>query len=164
MDQRTENWVKKYMEIWRAGYAALPENMKEEQAKATACNGMMIAADYKLLLAVDVFAGSAEHPVENGKTPAEKETKSAPTAEKPLDYRSLAQVQKDDQIAKELQSKAAYDPTLKKWNTCTCGNTDINKTSTTGRPYQGCGNCKLYLNGDGTIRPFKKPEAKQTRV
>ncbi len=50
LDEWAEEWVERYMTIWRKAYSLLPTGMKDEEAKAGAINGMMIGADRHGLL------------------------------------------------------------------------------------------------------------------
>ncbi len=50
-----------------------------------------------------------------------------------------------------------YDATDKRWNCCpTCGSTAINKTSKTGRAYQACYECKVFLEADGKVKEMRR--------
>jgi hypothetical protein len=161
MEKKSEAWIKNYVEVWSLGYSKLPESMKDESAKASAMNGMMIAADRKGLLSVEFDPRSAP-PAEKAQNPAPAADRgqSLGTPEQKAEMDRLAALHGKDPLAAELNAKAAYDPTEKRWHTCTCGNTDIENTSTGGRKYQACGTCKLYLNADGTVKPFKTAQTR----
>jgi hypothetical protein len=45
-----------------------------------------------------------------------------------------------------------YDPEGKRWARCMCGNEDINKVAQSGKEYQACSTCRLFLNPDGKTR------------
>lgn len=49
-----------------------------------------------------------------------------------------------------------YDAAAKRWKRCPCGNTQINYDSKNkpGTQYQACNKCKVYLNKDGTSKPY----------
>ena len=77
-----------------------------------------------------------------------------------------APVEYPNEKGKALEKAAGvepYDKAAKRWDACTCGNTDINKTSGAGRQYQACSKCKLFLNSDGLIKPFPR-DSGQRRV
>jgi hypothetical protein len=96
MDELTKEWIERYMAMWGEGFKALPGELKDDQARASACTGMMIAADYKGLLGTN---GSmkppqkplpakeepkpVEKPKEETKAPPEKPTAPATATEKP---------------------------------------------------------------------------------
>jgi hypothetical protein len=127
------------------------------------CATIMIACDKGTVYLPQDFESVIPDKVKEEMKLRDPTGSASPEQRKELE--KLAAIHNTDPIAKELEAKAAYDEKEKRWHSCTCGNEDINKTSAqTGRSYQACGKCKIYLNADGLIKPFKKPEAGQGRI
>ena len=160
MDSRADVWVKRYTEIWKAGYKELADAVPDPGLRATTCNGMLICADYKHLLEPEAAPAKPMRDPMNGlDTINPKEP--APAANAFLEEASKHAPA--DPVSAELTAAAAYDPAAKKWIVCpTCGTADIDHT-TGARPWQGCYTDKIFLQGDGTLKPFKR-DAGQKRV
>ena len=113
--------------------------------------------------------GDFDFPAETATgTPAKQEV-APPKEEKPAE---TAKTNVDFPIgktetAKELEKKAAYDPSIKGWHCCpTCGSTDIThqRSDNSGLTWQGCRKDKIFLNADGTIKPFPVQKTQQKRI
>ena len=82
---------------------------------------------------------------------------------------NTAPVDHPNEKGKELEKAAAdaiepYDEVAKKWICCpSCKSEDINKVSGDGRQWQGCSKDKIFLNADGTVKPYKR-DAGQKRI
>ena len=64
----------------------------------------------------------------------------------------------------EAAKPEPFDKAIKKWVCCpACGSEDINKVSGDGRQWQGCSKDKIFLNADGTVKPYKR-DAGQKRI
>lgn len=134
LDDKTAEWVKRYMGIWGAGYSLLPDGMKNEEAKAGAINGMMVGAAKSGLLGFG----------QEQAAPPKEPKPYKPPRQTPLTL---------DEIPKGTDGKPlpAYDRNKPGWNYCpNCGSKDIthDKTPPKKGKYQACWDCRLWLRPD----------------
>ena len=116
----------------------------------------------------------AEAPIGNGKTEEQiaqdvKERggdQASPEQKAELErlakMHNTAPVDHPNEKGKELEKAAAdaiepYDEVAKKWRCCpACKSEDINHVSGDKREWQGCNKDKIFLNADGTVKPYKR--------
>ena len=135
LDDKTAEWVKRYMGIWCMGYSLLPDGMKNEEAKAGAINGMMVGATKSGLLG---------HEAEAPQAPAKERMPQKPPRQTPL---GLDEVPK----GKDGKPLPAYDRNKPGWNYCpNCASKEIthDKTHPKKGTYQACWDCRLWLRPD----------------
>ncbi len=73
------------------------------------------------------------------------------------EQKSLAPPEKGADMQKIPKLDDGYDEKNKRWNHCLCGNEDINHVSkTSGKAFQGCFDCGLFLNPDGKAKSMQE--------
>lgn len=126
-------WANGYADLYLALYERIYDVVQDAPAAVSACNGAMIAADRAGMI------------IPND-DPAPKTVKlPGPPAEDALKRQEPAPA-----------APAASPAPAGGVSACPkCGNPNIDRVShKTGRAYQACANCAIFINADGTTRPM----------
>ncbi|MFA5403242.1 MAG: hypothetical protein WC318_07100 [Candidatus Omnitrophota bacterium] len=156
LDEWMEEWVKRYMTIWRKAYSLLPAGMKDEDARAGAINGMMIGAErHGLLKAMPISIPVPPTPVSERKAeepaPPKEEPKKEPGKATPPAEKQTALPEDGIPTGTDGKPLPPYDRNKPGWNYCPlCKNRNIthpkNKPKT--GDYQACWECRVWLPVD----------------
>lgn len=148
------SWSKTYMSVLLEGFKALPDEVKAafpKEEQAGILRGMMIEAGKSGLVPT---AAEVVKMLEAAAAPAPKDEQRAPAGEKVVPQKQDAPQAPTTSAGKAPESvpgEYPYDKDRPGWNFCpVCHNRDIDQVSDkTGKHYQACGPCKVYLNVDG---------------
>ena len=117
-------WANGYADLYIALYDRIYDRVQDPAASVSACNGAMIEASRQGM----IIPNDDPQPAKV-KSPGPPPAPAAPT-NSPAPAGGVSKCPK-------------------------CGNNDIDRVSrVSGKPYQACSNCAVFINADGTTRPM----------
>jgi hypothetical protein len=138
--------VKEYLDFYAQNWLYLADklaNMVDHPEFASIINGGMVGLEKQVGFPKEV--PSVPVPV----TKTEEKTKDAPKPTTPTPKEQTTPNKSSETVPGEFP----YDKDHMHWTFCpVCHNRDIDQVSDkTGKHYQACGPCKVYLNSDGKV-------------
>jgi len=146
MHHQVKSYLDQFAEAWKYSFEQLekvaPEWVKGRPEFLASVNTSMIGLDKNIAFPLLASTNASEEAPKEQPTPAEEKPKDTPKGQATL---------KD--APETVPGEFPYDKDHMHWTWCpVCHNRDIDQVSDkTGKHYQACGPCKVYLNSDGKV-------------